>query len=110
MRAAAAIPSTFPFGQFLASKLFRLIGRDRTLRHGMGGNGITGVIPSTLPAPPRNGRPLPAYIPNRSDKSGTPPAEAGKLHIYIRRVRGLRSIAMAKQALYFPGQVRHGRM
>jgi len=83
-------------------------GRSRP--HARDGSAAAGTGPSRSHAPRHTFRRLHACNPNRSDRSGTPRAAAGRGLVYRCEAPALRSIATEKKALYFAPQLRHGRM
>lgn len=83
-------------------------GRSRP--HARGGTATAATSPCRSRAPRHTVRRLPACTPSRSDKSGKPRAAAGRVQIYIRVERPLRSIAAEKEAVHFAPQLRHGRI
>src|ERR1700722_19683029 len=58
--------------------------RGRIHRHGKDGSGPAVSGPARIPSPPHGLPPLPAYIPNKSDRSGTPTAAGARSGVCTR--------------------------
>src|SRR5579864_6826985 len=82
-------------------------GRDRNLPGGTDDSATDGASPSRCRARLHIYRRLPACIPNKWDRNGTPKAERATRSAYSRAAKRLQFCALCNQPVHFPAQLRN---